>query len=199
MRTGIQCLIVFAFALLGGCGGQSDEALWDQIHTLNEQRNELRSQVERLEAENRRLREENRTLLAIGPEEHRAAMDRLDRVAVRRRSGLYDKDNDGRAETLVIYLETIDSAQDRVKAPGEIEVTLWNLRSSAEQALLGRWTVSPEELKSLWSDSVLTHCYRLSFDAGDRLTGDEKELTVTVKFTDILTGKVLTDQYVFTP
>lgn len=199
MRTGIQGLIVFALALLGGCGGRPNEALWDQIHSLNEQRNELRSQVETLESENRRLREENQTLLGIGPEEHQAAIDRLDRIAVRNRSGLYDKDDDGRPETLVVYLETIDTAQDRIKAPGKVEVELWDLGRPAEEAMLGRWTVAPETLRSLWSAALMTHYYRLSFEVGDRLTGEEKDLTLRVRFTDTLTGKVLTDQYVFKP
>jgi outer membrane murein-binding lipoprotein Lpp len=197
MRTAIKYLAVLGLVLLGGCGGKPNEPLWDQISTLNEERNNLSSQVEQLQTENRQLKEENKTLLAIKAKHHQDAMDRLDRIAIRKRSGLYDKDKDGRPETLIVYLETVDKAQDRIKAPGEVEAELWDLGRPAEQALLGRWTVTPAALKTLWSATTMTNYYRLSFEAGDWLSGGEKELTVRVKFTDTLTGKILRDQYAF--
>lgn len=199
MRTGIGyvgCLLT-ALCFWGGCGGPPNEPLWQQIDTLNEERNALKSRVDQLETENRTLQAENQTLLAIGEQDHRSALDRLERIVVRDRSGLYDKDQDGRAETLVVYLETIDKAQDRIKAPGRVEVELWDLNRPADKAQLGRWTVEPDQLKTLWSATLMTNYYRLTFDAGDQLTSKEKDLTIRVRFTDTLTGKVLSNQYVF--
>lgn len=190
---------VIGSLLLGGCHHPPNEPLWRQIDSLNEERNELSHEVQQLREENRQLREENRTLLAIGAENHQAAIDRLESVAVRDRSGLYDKDDDGTPETLVVYLETIDRAQDRIKAPGRVEVELWDLSRPADQARLGRWTVEPDELKTLWSATLMTNYYRLSFDVADQLTGDEQDLTIKVRFTDTLTGRTLSDQYVFSP
>ena len=202
MRTGqlICGFTITALCFLASCGsGPPNAPLWEQIGIINTEKNELQMQVKQLEEQNAQLHEENQALLSIEKADHLAAMDRLKRIAIRDRSGFYDKNKDGTSESLVIYLETIDSAEDRIKAPGQVQVELWDLNRPEIQARIGQWTVKPEELKTLWASTIMTNYYRLVFPVGDQLTGSEKELTVKILFIDILTGKTLRDQYVFEP
>ena len=198
MRTGIWVFgwVLPALCLLGGCGGPPNEPLWEQIGGLNKEHNEQGLRIKELEAQNRQLREENQTLLAVKDTAHLAALDRLDRIAIRDRSGLYDKDGNGTPETLIVYLETIDDRQDRIKTPGRVQVELWDLGRPAAKARLGQWNISPEELKNLWAATLMTNYYRLSFPVAPALTQGATDLTLKVRFTDTLTGQVKDTQTV---
>ena len=80
-----------------------------------------------------------------------------------------------------------------------MNVELWELNKDAAQALLGRWRVEPAELKKLWSATMLTINYRLSFDVADKIDRFEEPLIVKVTFTDYLTGKVFKEQKIIKP
>lgn len=182
--------------VLGGCSSSDpNDSLWGQVKSLNGEKDMLTARAESLEKENQQLRQQVQTLQAIDGQQRAASLDILTKIEIGSRSGLYDKDNNGSKETLTIYLEPIDSSQDKVKAPGRVEVELWNLDSSNPQgALLKQWVVEPEQLKTLWAGTLMSSFYRLSFPVDQIVKGDEKGLTVKVRFTDYIAGKVLSAQ-----
>jgi len=182
--------------VLGGCSSSDpNDSLWGQVKSLNGEKDVLTARAESLEKENQQLRQQVQTLQAIDGQQRAASLDILTKIEIGSRSGLYDKDNNGSKETLAIYLEPIDSLQDKVKAPGRVEVELWNLDSSNPQgALLKQWVVEPEQLKTLWAGTLMSSFYRLSFPVDQIVKGDEKGLTVKVRFTDYIAGKVLSAQ-----
>jgi outer membrane murein-binding lipoprotein Lpp len=182
--------------VLGGCSSSDpNDSLWGQVKSLNGEKDMLTARAESLEKENQQLRQQVQTLHAIDGQQRAASLDILTKIEIGSRSGLYDKDNNGSKETLAIYLEPIDSSQDKVKAPGRVEVELWNLDSSNPQgALLKQWVVEPEQLKTLWAGTLMSSFYRLSFPVDQIVKGDEKGLTVKVRFTDYIAGKVLSTQ-----
>ncbi len=182
--------------VLGGCSSSDpNDSLWGQVKSLNGEKDVLTARAESLEKENQQLRQQVQTLQAIDGQQRAASLDILTKIEIGSRSGLYDKDNNGSKETLTIYLEPIDSSQDKVKAPGRVEVELWNLDSSNPQgALLKQWVVEPEQLKTLWAGTLMSSFYRLSFPVDQIVKGDEKGLTVKVRFTDYIAGKVLSAQ-----
>ncbi len=100
---------------------------------------------------------------------------------------------------LKVYVQPIDSAGDKIKAPGSVRVQLWDLNADADSAPLKEWQVGPEELKQMWVDTLLTHYYRLSFDVSDMPGGRDRELKLKVSFTDYVTGKVLQEHKMVRP
>lgn len=150
----------------------------------------------KLSAEIEQLKKQVESLMGINKQARTEALSTLSTVEVTNRSDLYDKDDDKKRETLVVYLKPIDDMGDVVKATGSVEVELWNLNAPSQDATLGQWKIEPEELKKYWTSSLMSTHYKLQFDIGPKLTGEEKELTLKVKFTDYLTGKVFTGQKV---
>jgi hypothetical protein len=174
-----------------------EKSLWQQIKELGTQKSDLGIRVEKLEQENQQLDRQVKTLEGLDPNERHAAIDTLEKIAITSRSGLYDKDGNGTKETLVVYAETTDSAGDRIKAAGRVEVQLWNLEAKdSQKALLKQWTVEPAQLKTCWVGTLMTDYYRFTFPVEDIAKEDTTGLTVKVKFVDYLSGKIFEDQQV---
>jgi len=185
-------------ALVSGCDRGTEKNLFGQVKLLAEEKTELKLQVEKLQDENEELTKRVKMLTALGPDVRLEVLGRLESIEISARSGLYDKDKDGTKETLVVYVRTIDDAGDAIKAAGCVEVQLWDLEAE-DHARLAQWRIKPEELKRLWSSTVMTSYFRLTFDVSELLRDNEKELTVKVTFTDYITGNVLRKQKVIKP
>ena len=195
-RLVIAALAICALVL--GCDRGTEKNLFSQVKLLAEEKTELKLQVEKLQGENEELTKRVKTLSALGPEVRLEVLGRLESIGISTRSGLYDKDKDGTKETLIVYVRTIDDAGDAIKAVGSVEVQLWDLEAQ-DNARLARWRIKPEELKRLWSSTVMTSYFRLTFDVSELLRDNEKELTVKVTFTDYITGNILRKQRVIQP
>ena len=190
-----QMLGVVLLVWLAGCGRSiSESSLWEQVRDLQAAKNQLETKTERLEEENRQLLEQCSALAFLDREVRLSALDRLMEIRIARGTALTDENRDGKPETLRVHLEPVDQAGDVVKAPGEVKVSLWYLNPAAGDYLVGEWTVSPEELKTKWGRSLMGTYYRLMWDAAALLPEKPDDLTVKVKFTDYLTGKVLKAQ-----
>ncbi len=192
---------MFILAMVGGMAGcRSDvqTSLWEQIKTLSEEKTELSLEVERLQRENITLAEQISTLTALDKDVRKINLSVPEKIRIGRHSGLYNKTQGQAPDSLVVYVEPMDAAQDTVKAAGSVQVELWNLAAAPEKAKLAVWEVGADELNTLWGRGLLGAYYRLTFPLQGVLKGDEKELTLTVRFTDYLTGKILTDQKVIT-
>ena len=188
------CLLIM---LLTGCGDR--KVLWADMEKLKRQNTDLSLQVQKLQQENTQLNEQVDTLAGMDKGVRLQALETLETIRLGRRTGLYDLDENGTKETLVVYVEPLDTAQDYVKAIGSIRVELWNLNALEAKAKLAEWTLTPVEAQKLWGGNIFASYYRLPFPVTDILSGNEKELTVKVTFTDYLSGKVLGDQTTITP
>ncbi|RKY06687.1 MAG: hypothetical protein DRP65_11460 [Planctomycetota bacterium] len=192
-------VIVALLGLVCGCDNGGRSSLRDEFETLSRERGELKRQVEELQSENKELTGRIGQLAALTDETKLEALPELERIELGRRTGLYDKDGDGRKDKLVVYISPYDTTADTIKAPGSVKISLWDLNAGSEGAQLGEWQIAGTELKGAWAGTFLTNYYRLTLDAGQYLTGDEGELTLNVTFTDYIGGKVLTAQKVIKP
>jgi len=191
------CLLVF----VGGCESTAQKSpLAEQIQQLKQEKTELTRQIERSENENKQLKQQIHVLSGL-PEEAKAEnLYRLQRVKITRYTNFYDKDKDGKKEKLIVYIQPLDEEGDIVKATGAVDVQLWDLNSSqADEALLGQWHITPDQLKKLWFATLITINYRLTFDVADKVDDFDQPLTVKVTFTDYLTGRVFEEQRVIKP
>ncbi|MHC4641520.1 MAG: hypothetical protein ACYS32_07735, partial [Planctomycetota bacterium] len=85
------------------------------------------------------------------------------------------------------------------KAPADVHVRLLDLDKDKDPAVLGKWHLTPAQLRKLWVDALMKTNYRLTFDIAGKVTDPDKTLTVMVTFTDYLTGKVFEEQKLIKP
>lgn len=164
---------------------QQNQTLTDRLATAEQQTQQLKKQVQALSA----------VTDATQPED----IYDLQKIKIWRYTNLYDKDEDGKMESLIVYLQPVDADGDVIKAAGYAEVQLWDLSRDEAQALLGTWKVGSDEIKKEWYATVLASNYRLIFDISKLIDKYEKPLTVKVTFTDLLSGKILTEQRAIEP
>jgi len=190
-------ILIAACLMMGlcGCGGGEQEAiLRKELGALRLENQELASNLAEAEGEAGRLEKQVKTLEELGPKVRAEGLYKLEAVRINRYTGLFDKDEDGKREKLIVYVQPVDSTGDMIKAAGEVDVQLWDLNREAGEALLGEWHVSAEELKELWFDTLLNRNYRLTFDIDEKNAEYERPLTVKVNFTDYLSGKTFSEQ-----
>jgi len=180
---------------LGGCSGPDPcLKLFDERNKLAAANTELTEQIRLVEAENVKLKKEKKVCCGLPENLKGENIYQLEQVKITRLTNLYDKDDDGKKEKLIVYIQTIDADGDIIKATGDVDVELWNLENKDGEAMLGRWQVKQAELKKLWFAAMMATNYRLTFDISDKLKDPTDPLTVKVAFTDYLTGKVFKEK-----
>jgi len=185
---------------MAGCvNGNKTSPLVEQIQQLKQEKTQLQKQFEQSRAENEQLKKQVHVLSALPEQVKGENLYRLQKIEITRYTNLYDKDKDGKKEKLIVYIQPIDEDGDIIKATGAVDVQLWDLNKEDGEALLGQWSVEPEQLKKLWFATLITINYRLTFDVADKIDDFEEPLTVKVTFTDYLTGKVFEEQKVIKP
>lgn len=198
----VFCLLCSVFCLLvvAGCQNANDRPLLiEQIDQLTQEKTELQKQVEQSESQNEQLREQVEVLSGLPEDARLDTLSSLKTVQIGRYTNLFDKDKDGRIESLIVYIQPIDEQGDKRKWPGAADVQLWDLnRPQTSQALLGQWHMPAAELKKLWFSFLSTN-YRLTFDVSELIETYEEPLTVKVTFTDYLTGRVFKEQKAIEP
>ncbi len=209
ISNGVNAIRYTLYAILAGClltflpgcanAGSRKALLREKNDTLRQEKTELTYQIKQSKEKNKQLSKQIEVLAGLKPGVKLENLYDLQRIKITRYTGLYDKDNDGQKEKLIVYIQPIDEEGDIVKATGAVDVQLWDLNKEDGQALLGTWRVEPDELKKLWFATILIINYRLTFDIADITTDLEEPLTVKVTFTDYLTGKVCTEQKVIKP
>jgi len=188
----------FVLSPLAGCDNNNNR-LTEQIVTLTEQKLELTRQLGEAQAANEQAKKQIQVLSGLSPGVRLENLYDLQKVKIGGYTNLYDRDKDGRYEELIVYLQPVDAEDDIVKATGTVEVQLWDLDRPADKALLAKWSVAPAELKKMWFATLITINFRLIFDVSKIVEKYDSPLTVKVKFTDYLSGKVFAEQKVIEP
>ena len=198
MKRRIDMFIVAALTagLLAGCSS-GEKRPWNTLEACIQANTELSMQVQHLEAENTQLTGQVNTLSTLDAAARLESLDTLEKIHIGKRTGFYDKDDNGTNETLVVYLEPLDTTQDYIKAVGRVDIELWDLNAADDRAKLAEWTLEPNELHKTWGGTIFAGYYRIKLPL-EIPPNQQKEYTLKVSFTDYLTGKVLTDQKVLT-
>jgi outer membrane murein-binding lipoprotein Lpp len=189
-------LLMFSLA---GCQKEKTENASSQIEKLKTQNSDLAVRLQQSQKESEQLKKQIQALRNFGENFKPEDIYNLQKINITRYTNLYDNDDDGKKETLLVYIQPMDEYGDVVKATGLVEVQLWDLDRKEGQPLLGQWRVSPAELKKLWFATLITVNYRLSFSIAALVEKFDHSLTVKVKFTDYLSGKTFEEQKVIKP
>jgi hypothetical protein len=190
-------IIMISAALLVGCNSRQQRQ-WDTLANCKQENTELTLHVQQLQNEKEQLAEQLQTLMGLDNKARFDAVNTLQTVRIGKRSGFFDKDEDGTTETLVVYLELKDTIQDTIKGAGQVTVALWDLTAFGNEAKLNQWTVEPGDLHASWGGTIFYSYYRLKLPLKSA-PEPGTEYTLKITFTDYLTGKVLTDQKVIKP
>jgi hypothetical protein len=189
-----------AFALLfAGCGPDQkayQSQLRNTIDSLKLQNTQLNRQIEQLQQQNEQLSKQNKALAGLDPQFRYENLYNIQTVKVHKYTNIYDKDDNGNFEKLIVYIQPMDQHGDIVKAAGTVEVELWDLNNDQTDAKLGQWQILPEQLQQLWFASIASTNYRLTFDLDEPIDNYDQPLTVKATFTDHLTGKSFKQQKV---
>ncbi len=195
MKRRIDLFILIALAMmLAGCSS-GEKRPWDTLEACIQANTELSMQVQHLESENTQLTEQVNTLSTLDPAARLGALDTLEKIRIGKRTGFYDKDDNGTKETLVVYLEPLDTTEDFIKAIGKVNIELWDLDTAEDKAKRAEWMVEPSKLHETWGGTIFAGYYRIKLPL-EIAPDQNKAYTVKVSFTDYLTGKILTDQKV---
>lgn len=199
-RTVALGFLMTMMTLLAGCGIGSErkDPLEIKVQNIEMEKTELMRDLQQCKAENVQLTEQIKALSALGADRS-LAVYKLTDIRITRYSNFYDKNNDGKREKLIVYIQPLDTAGDIVKAAGTVDVQLWNLNNLTGQALLGQWRVDPNELHKNWFSALISSSYRLTFDTPEALDVLAEPLTVKVTFTDYLTGEIFRTQAAIDP
>lgn len=194
-------MAALALLLLGGCGIGSARMspLEMKARDLEREKVQLAGRLEQSQVETQQLKAQIQTLAALPPSKPENLFYALSAVKISRFTDFYDKNEDGKRDKLIVYLQPVDQAGDVIKSAGIVSVQLWDLNRPDGQALLGQWQVLPGELYKLWFSTLTSTAYRLTFDMSITPEMLAQPLTVKTTFTDYLTGQVFTDQYVIQP
>ena len=188
----VWCLML-VWAVLAGQGCRQDTVVsngTEQGGGSELENRRLASSIKRLEQDKEQLEQQVNTLAGLPETLNAAEFFKLRDVKLTKRTGLYDKDKDGRCEKLIVYIQPLDQDGDVIKAAAHVDVQLWDLNSKGAEALLGTWAVEPEKLRKLWFSTMLCVNYRLMFDLPEKAVSLQGPLTVKVVFTDLLSGVV---------
>ncbi len=197
MKTIITTLILCFLAGATGCGSDTEIiSISDQLELTRKEKSTLSAQLEKSRADNEQLKKQVKTLSGARAEATFDDIHSIERVEITSYTNLYDKNDDGKMDTLIVYLKPSDAQADIIKASGEVDVELWDLNKPGIEAKLGKWQIKPDELKKLWFATLVTINYRLTFDVTGKIEKFVEPLTVKVTFTDHLSGKSFTEQKV---
>ncbi|MHC4693543.1 MAG: hypothetical protein ACYS67_12445 [Planctomycetota bacterium] len=201
--TFITILLCFCALLASVAGCQSapitKNPLAEKVDKLSREKRELMSHIEHIESTNKNLQKQITTLHGLKDDVKLKDLCDIQSVRITKHTNFFDKDKDGKKETLIVYIQPIDQDGDIIKAPGDIHVQLLDLDKDKDPTLLGKWHITPSKLRKLWFNSLLKTHYRITFDVSDKVENPDKSLTVTATFTDYITGKVFEEQRLIKP
>ncbi len=194
-------VLTLALIFLGGCGIGSERIspLEMKVRDLEREKTQLAGQLEQSRVEAEQLKAQIKTLAVLPQNKPENLFYALSAVKISRFTDFYDKNEDGKRDKLIVYLQPVDQAGDAIKTAGIASIQLWNLNQPDGRALLGQWQVQPGELYKLWFNTLTSTAYRLTFDMATTPEMLAQPLTVKSTFTDYLTGQVFTDQFVIQP
>jgi hypothetical protein len=182
-----------------GCQNNETKQALEQLDALKQQNSKLTEDLAELQKQSEQLKNQVTVLAALPEKIPPEKIYNLQQVKIVDYSNLYDKNKDGKIDTLLIYIEPIDDHGDSIKAAGSLEIQLWDLNKTADKSLLGEWKITAETIKKLWVISFISAHYRLSLDVTGKIEKYDGPLTINVTFTDYLTGKVFKEQKTITP
>jgi hypothetical protein len=181
-------VVLPAGTLLCGCTADRIDRLMasqNENIALREENTRLTKELEQAKVTIQNQSEQIANLNRLGP----ARFDELTKVGsveFGRMTGGYNTDSrDGTDDGIDVYITPKDNKGHIIKVAGELQVQLFEL--TIPPRLIGECSFTAKELDSKWASRFLANHYyvRCPF----KVTPTDKNITVQVKFIELLTGK----------
>ena len=198
MKTIIR-LGTILLLFISGCQNNENKQALEQLDVLKQQNSKLTEQIADLQKQKEQLENRIIVLAALPDKTLPEKIYNLKQIRIAGYTNLYDKNKDGKIDTLLVYVQPVDDQGDSIKAAGSLEIQLWDLNKTPDKSLLGEWKIPAETIKKSWVTSFVSAHYRLTFDITGKILKYDEPLTVTITFTDYLTGKIFKEQKAITP
>lgn len=198
MRTMLFVVSVVMAVILIGCDSMSpnDRPAWQSNKKLLQQKTELETQVRELEIKNKQLTQQVETLGELDKNIRLENLYDVQSINIVNSTGIYTKEK-SKSLQLLLYFYPLDKEGSSIKAAGKVEVQLWNIADSKNEALIDKWEVGPGELKRNWGNALMNSFYRLALDLPKNMP-EKGDFVVRISFTDYVSGKVLTARQTIT-
>ena len=188
MRTiGVIMVWLGMTGLIVGCTGGKKPPVEPGINLAQENAH-LKREITEQDKQIAELKQQLARLRGL-PAEHLEYLVQAERVEFGKFTRAQDKDGDGFDEGIIVYMTPFDRFGDKIKAAGEVEIELWDLEAAQSERELGRWRFGMEELPKYWLSLTLTNHFKFELDWVPGKTPKHKNLTLKLKYTDVLTGK----------
>ena len=118
----------------------------------------------------------------------------VERIEFGRFTQAYDQDEDGFDDGINVYLVTRDQEGDRIKTVGQVNIELWDLEAAPGDRQLGQWDFELDEILDYWLRGPFTDHFKFELAWPQGNSPRHPNLTIKLKFTETLTGKVFEQQ-----
>jgi hypothetical protein len=190
-RRGVRGGAVVALcAVFSGCQTERADSRLTRIQELEDR---VQKQARRLVDQEEELSAAARTIQELRGLEGSRRLERLVHVArieIERLSGGYDDNRDGVDDGVVVYIQPKDADGDVIKAAGSVKVEIFDVTQPSGPQVIGKVELSPDATRKAWFSKLLGAHYRIQVPwAADALSPERSKVTVTVHFTDLLSGE----------
>lgn len=190
------CLVL----AVGGCFNNQQkpseiQLLRERVESLEEKNDELQELVVKQRTQIDQQSERIANLMEIAPDRLKRVL-KVDRIELADRTGGFQEDDQPGDDGVRVFLRPIDQDGQLLKAAGEIVVEVYDLANPDGLQKLGAYEFSPEEAREVWHERLWTGHYTLEcpWRLGPPV---HRELTIRVRFVELLTGLPFTAQGVF--
>ena len=111
-----------------------------------------------------------------------------------RYSGPVDTDDDGREETIRLYLKPLDQQGRFLPVAGRLEVVAVRIDVSGSSSIVARAALSPAQLDAAYRSTFMGTHYRVDLPLPADLSPGAHELTIKIVITDAATGAAVSRQ-----
>jgi len=197
MRTARADMIVLTFLISGlilsaGCleNNKRELELKKQLNLSQSKNTKLRRQVEQLTGQlvtgNRLIK----SLRKLGPK-RLDLLFTVEKITLGRHTGGIDTNDQPGDDAIKVYVSPVDQDGSDLKAAGAIEIKLYDLaKPDGNNNLIAKFSYDVSEVSKLWSSGLFSYHYRLTCPWPNGKYPKNPDITVQVRFTDYLTGKI---------
>jgi hypothetical protein len=164
MQAGRRTWLLLACLFLSA-GCRRNELVENELRTRDQQYREAVSELNRTEAFADSLRRENEALRRgehISPEQA-ANTYGVRKIVLGRGTTGVDNDSVPGDEALQVWLEPRDSEDHTIKAPGVLQIAVFEINSQGQKVLLSAWDVDEDTLRKSWKQGLLSVGYMVQF------------------------------------
>ncbi len=196
MKAKLRFNLYLLFALSGisvitGCSNQSDKLIACENRTAKLKQENEKLTRELVDCQQQLIAQKSQieNLQKFGHDRLKD-MIKLKRISLAKLTGGYDSNHDGYDDSVIIYLQPIDTDGHIVKTAGSVKVQIFSLSDNPQ--LIGQIELPPNQLRKKWVGSLWTNHYAIKCPF--KIAPKNQYVTVRVQFTELLTGRTFIAQ-----